>query len=278
VNCPRCDQKLSLQKEPPRGAKLRCPNCRGTITFPLNNPNAKAETYDLSPGEFSIYNPPVRELRPAPAPVLPRSRSSSPPPIPPAPIDLGVDLSRRNQPQPRAAASPTVPKGVFIGLAALLPIAAVAAFLLFWPGKARVHVTWEYNKFVGNRADTGSLVILIPPSFHGSIPFFVANAMSAHMAEDIGREKLQPQGVYVSVVGGNGDAVFNSVPAGNYKLLIISGNTRPSSAESELSKQELAQYLEDTGAIVLSKTHFTDLTVVEGGEVEYSHDFGNTYF
>jgi tetratricopeptide (TPR) repeat protein len=145
------------------------------------------------------------------------------------------------------------------------------------PGKVRVTVTWEYNKYVGNRADTNAVVILIPKGFNGRVPSTGLDPVVAHITLDGTKKELEQQGVYAGLVGGNGTAVLAGVPGGDYTLIIMSKNTNEWPEISTLMEQRLAKYLDKGDSARLHKVHITDITVVSGEETEYSHDFGNTY-
>jgi hypothetical protein len=146
------------------------------------------------------------------------------------------------------------------------------------PGKVRITVTWEYNKYVGNRADTNAVVILIPKGFSGRVPSAALDPVVAHITlDETKKNELERQGVYAGLVNGNGTAVLAGVPGGDYTLIIMSKNTNEWPEISTLMERQLAKYLDKGDSAGLHKVHITDITVVPGEETEYGHDFGNTY-
>ena len=144
------------------------------------------------------------------------------------------------------------------------------------PGKARIHVTWEYNKYVGNRPDTNAVVVLIPKNFRGKGLIHLSPQI-AHIGFAETKKQLRQQHVYVGLVGGNGDAVITGVPADDYELIILSKNTTES-PEGKAHGTETRFWAPTLNIAGMNKVHFTEITIVSGEEEEYSHDFGNTYF
>jgi hypothetical protein len=144
------------------------------------------------------------------------------------------------------------------------------------PGRARIHVTWEYNKFVGSRSDTNSTVILIPKELQEKGSYLGLSPTYQDDTFNEAKKYLQKQGIYASRVGGNGSALLSNVPEGEYTLIIVSKNTNDSMEARTVAKTEMARYMLDGDIASVHKVHITDLTVIAGEEVEYSHDFGNT--
>ncbi len=140
-------------------------------------------------------------------------------------------------------------------------------------------VTWEFNKSVGNKPDTDSVVVLIPKTLKEKIPNTSNLVPSfARIAFDKTKKSLEERGVYAGIVGGDGRTLISGVPPGSYTLIIFSKNTNDFPNMREPVKQKLEQYFADAKQIsILSKTHFSDIEVIEGEEIEINHDFGNTY-
>jgi hypothetical protein len=147
------------------------------------------------------------------------------------------------------------------------------------PGKVRASATWKYNNFVGNKPDTDAVVLLIPKGFQGRVPetTFIS-PVTAHLGFESEKKKLQQQGIYAGLVGGNGSVVISRVPAGDYVLVIMSRHTNDWPNLREYTCEKLARYLED-GVLIgkTNKAHFEDITADSGEETECSHDFGMTY-
>ena len=138
-------------------------------------------------------------------------------------------------------------------------------------------MTWEYNKYVGNRPDTNAVVLLIPKSFKGKVPSDDLDPLVAHITLDKRKKELEQRGVYAGLVGGNGSVLIAGVPPGDYTLIIMSNNTNDWPQIRTLMEQQLGKYLDKGDIATRRKVHITDITVVSGEEAEYSHDFGNTY-
>jgi uncharacterized protein YcfL len=81
-------------------------------------------------------------------------------------------------------------------------------------GKVTGTVTYKYNNYVGNKADTGALVILVSKSVT-SLPDSLGLGMISEL----------PEGCYGKKVDGSGNYTFDNVPTGEYYLIIISANT-----------------------------------------------------
>ena len=84
------------------------------------------------------------------------------------------------------------------------------------------------------------------------------------------------KGVYLGRIGGNGITSIIGVPAGEYKLIIISSNTTDAPETYQSNKDLLAKYI-DGPVAGTQKVYSSEITVISGEEVEESHDFGNTF-
>lgn len=145
------------------------------------------------------------------------------------------------------------------------------------PGKVKINVTWQYNEYVGSKPDTNAVVILVPKGFKGRVPSQGLHPVFATIGFDLTKKDLQQKGVYVGLVGGNGMASIAGVPPGDYKLIIISKNTKVDPELGESTEKVLAYYLDNSDTAKVYKVHLSEITVISGEEVEDSHDFGNTY-
>jgi len=145
------------------------------------------------------------------------------------------------------------------------------------PGRVRVTVTWEYNKYVGNRPDTDATVTLIPKGYSRKVDVSL-DPMFARISFDTKKQILRDEGVYAGIVGGDGKTLIADVPAGSYTMIIISKNTNDHPDVAKLTERQLERYFKVGSSARVHKVHITDITVPSGEETEYSHDFGNTYF
>lgn len=148
------------------------------------------------------------------------------------------------------------------------------------PGKLRATVTWKFNDFVGNKPDTGSVVLLIPKDFRGKLDTSCIDPLLAKFKVDGGRmDDLTSKAVYLGIVGGDGKVTISGVKPGSYRLIIVSANTRDDPDAMKGTKAILKPYFE--GDLVIlggKKVHFAAIQIISGEEAEVSHDFGLTFF
>ena len=141
-------------------------------------------------------------------------------------------------------------------------------------GKVTGTVTYKYNNYVGNKADTGALVILVSKSVT-TLPDSLGLGLTSGL----------PEGCYGKKVDGSGNYTFDNVPTGEYYLIIMSKNTNENMDRvSGYGSWGGAYYLfSDKGkenALLnakLNKTRTTSITVSDGQTTTYSYDFGITY-
>ena len=141
-------------------------------------------------------------------------------------------------------------------------------------GKVTGTVTYKYNNYVGNKADTGALVILVSKSVT-SLPDSLGLGLISGL----------PEGCYGKKVDGSGNYTFDNVPTGEYYLIIVSKNTNENmdrvtgygswggaySLFSDEGKENALLHAK------LHKTRTTSITVLDGQTTTYSYDFGITY-
>lgn len=148
-------------------------------------------------------------------------------------------------------------------------------------GTVNGNVTWQYNKFIGTKADTGADVYLIPLDF--SIKGGDNKKLSL-LSDTKGKNN-----VFYVKVDGMGQYVLNNIPTGNYRIFIKSKNTTSylrfddeatwnklldGYFESILTPEELESFKTMVGA----DSFYTDtITVQDGKATTISHDFGYTY-
>lgn len=150
-------------------------------------------------------------------------------------------------------------------------------------GKVRGTITYLYNYYVGNRADTGSKVWLIPKNGSASKKSF-----KTYVGWGLSSE-CKDVGVYCASVDGTGNYIFDHVPVGEYILFIKSKNTTSSIAfdNNELYERmisnSVSKYVTKTNADFLGKYvgfqkyTFESVTVYENDVSNVSYDFGITY-
>ncbi len=148
-------------------------------------------------------------------------------------------------------------------------------------GSVEGNITWQYNKYVGTKADTGAYVALIP--IEGNTKEKDNNSFA--MLRDTNGEN----GIYSAKVDGMGEYFIDDVPVGKYLVLIVSRNT----TEGDRFDDEEAwlQWTSDIFSPLISDTdlktlqlmigykswHFYTIEIKEGKIKRISHDFGYTY-
>ena len=141
-------------------------------------------------------------------------------------------------------------------------------------GKVTGTVTYKYNNYVGNKADTGAIVILVSK-----------NVKSLPDSLGLGLISSLPEGCYGVKVDGTGNYTFDNVPVGEYYIVIISNNTNENMSKVTGYGSWGGTYtlFTDKGkenAILnakVNKTRTTSITVSDGQTTTYSYDFGITY-
>ena len=135
-------------------------------------------------------------------------------------------------------------------------------------------VTYKYNSYVGNKADTGATVFLISKTVT-SLPDSVGLGLTSSL----------PDGCFGTKVDGAGNYTIDNVPVGEYYLVIISKNTNEKmdnvagfrtwgdvyflfSSKGQESALNMAK---------LHKTRTTTISILENKTTTYSYDFGVTY-
>lgn len=140
-------------------------------------------------------------------------------------------------------------------------------------------ITWQYNKFVGTKADVGAQVLLVPINHKPCAAD--ANTLNS-------MKNYFDKSCYSTEVDGMGNYYLDNIPAGNYIIIIMSEATNQSpdyqkiysdyvakgSISIMFSKKGIENLLRN---IRLNSSVFQNITVTAGQTVRYSNDFGNTY-
>lgn len=135
-------------------------------------------------------------------------------------------------------------------------------------------VTYKYNQYVGNRADVGSIVMLISTS--------VTSLTELTAFGDVSR---QPEGCYATQVDGSGEYRMDDIPVGEYYLIILSENTTSASSDGEKNwGSEIYSLFEEDALSAADINSFlhqvktTKIVIQDGKVVTFSHDFGYSHF
>lgn len=148
-------------------------------------------------------------------------------------------------------------------------------------GSVKGNVTWQYNKFIGTKADTGAKVFLIPLDYN------IKGGDNHDLAYAIDPEGHN--GVYCAKVDGFGQYTIDKIPAGNYRLVTISRNTtggyrfQDKKGWEKMIKNIMGDFL-TTSELKTFKTMvgynnivYTDVSIEDGQTLTHSFDFGYTY-
>ncbi len=139
-------------------------------------------------------------------------------------------------------------------------------------------ITYQYNKYVGTRADVGAKVMLVQTN-HIPLESDSSNFLLASSYDD-------PL-IYSTTVDGSGNYYFDSIPTGEYYLLVIGKNTNESPSITNLNISSAKLYL--NGKITNKAMEHLILNIklysfeiekikIEGGKtVRYNKDWGYTY-
>jgi hypothetical protein len=258
-NCPTCGRKLQVADHL-AGKSGQCP-CGTVTTVPikLNSPGRTVEKARLSGGRLSTRIGSRRKSRHAKrslAPVIIITVVVAAAGV--AALVLSRDGER--QTQESGTSSPVGDEK---------------------HGKVIVTVTWKYNDFVGHRADTDALVVLIPQRLRGKLSLWLMPGSKRRTPEDFrkNQEQARKRGAYYGVVGGDGKLVFDRVSPGQYTVVIISENTKnlPGTVDN---KPILSRWFDEVSVIGagFNKVHTAEIELRTGEEFNASHDFGLTGF
>lgn len=154
-------------------------------------------------------------------------------------------------------------------------------------GSVTGNVTYFYNKYQGNKPDTGTRVFLISKT--GSAKEMPV--MDSYVVWDM--ENLMKQyesyGIYTTKVDGSGNYTFNNIPTGDYLIFMYSSETTSGTAfdNQEAYQSQIASsvssYVNETNAQYLGKIvgfqkyYIGNVTVSNNQTVTESYDFGMTY-
>lgn len=300
VNCPHCKQSLEVPEEM-LGTIADCPSCAGQIQLPSRQVQAHINTprqQIRSPQpKQDVVQPPLQKV-PVEPPLVQTSQQAK---LPKTMVFIVATLVvlvlvlfavvvillyRQGTSQNESAVkSISTQSGSPSSNVGQISKPKHESFASSEPkvqkkGKVVVTVTWQYNKYVGTKPDTGATVILIPKTYKQKLKVDYVNLdLWAGVAV---KEQLSQDGIFIETVNGQGRAVFNRVPVGQYTCAIQSKNTKAYQERAELTVNIMKYYFECNGfgtevySKIIENFKTKDVTVDEGDEIEVSHDFGNT--
>lgn len=148
-------------------------------------------------------------------------------------------------------------------------------------GTVKGNVTWQYNRYIGTKADVGAVVYLIPLDY--SIKGGDNEGLSMCM------NTKGTNGVFYAKVDGFGQYTFDNVPCGKYRIFIKSDNTTSSRRFNDEAAWEeridalfgdilTDDELETFKTMVGFDSFYTEtIEIFNGMTNTISHDFGYTY-
>lgn len=154
-------------------------------------------------------------------------------------------------------------------------------------GSVSGNITYLYNNFRGNVADTNAVIILISTSGTAKSMPNLSSYVNWGLTTSI--NPYNSYGVYMTKADGTGKYQFNHIPTGEYKIVIISGTTTAQLAFSDNASYKLSvknlvlPYMNETnsqflGEFVGYKKFVIDtITIYNDKDTYYGHDFGITY-
>ncbi|MDE6567810.1 MAG: Ig-like domain-containing protein, partial [Lachnospiraceae bacterium] len=154
-------------------------------------------------------------------------------------------------------------------------------------GSVTGNVTYYYNKYQGNKPDTGTMVFLISKS--GSAKNMPIMNSYVIWSTESTMKQYESYGIYTTKVDGSGNYTFNNIPTGDYLIFMYSSKTTSGTAfsnkEAYVSQiaSSVSGYVNETNAEYLGKIvgyqkyHIGNVTVSNNKTVTESYDFGTTY-
>ncbi len=146
-------------------------------------------------------------------------------------------------------------------------------------------ITWQYDDYVGTKADVGARILLAPASkkisdADAGIIYHVFSVAGSH----------KRYGLQQGDADGDGHIYIDSLPAGRYNALILSGTTLRDS-QAPLEPYELTQlqafFVDEAGVAIATtkpaillvfKWTTQEITIRPGSLTHCSYDFGHTYY
>lgn len=154
-------------------------------------------------------------------------------------------------------------------------------------GSVTGNVTYYYNKYQGNKPDTGTRVFLISKT--GSAKNMPVMNSDVVLDMESSAKKYESYGIYTTKVDGSGNYTFNNIPTGDYLIFMYSSNTTSGTAfnnkEAYVSQiaSSVSAYVNETNAQFLGrivgyhKYYTGNVTVLNNQTTTESYDFGISY-
>lgn len=146
-------------------------------------------------------------------------------------------------------------------------------------GSLKGTITWQYNDYVGTKPDVNAKILLIRTDFDKNT---ITDEKAALFA--LGSAP-KDSGLYTAKANGYGNYEIGNLPVGDYYILVVSGQTKRDLSEPideylTNTLQPYARNWEEFTLLGLSANQYelSSITIEEDQTIDFSHDFGNTYF
>lgn len=147
-------------------------------------------------------------------------------------------------------------------------------------GALKGTITWQYNDFVGTKPDVNAKIFLIRKDFDiNTITDMEEKLFISIEAAPKG------SGLYTAKANGYGNYEIGNVPVGEYYIIVVSGKTHRDIRQpvDEYFTSIFTPYVrnwEDFTLLSLgtNKYEFSLITIEENQTLDFSHDFGYTFY
>lgn len=148
-------------------------------------------------------------------------------------------------------------------------------------GSISGNITWQYNRYIGTKADTGAYIALVPKNSSSLKGIDHTNFSKLNLTNGI-------DGIYTVKADGYGQYNISNIPIGEYTAIVISKETtwyyRFENSDGWNSyMNNLFDYLSSSELsniklwIGYQKVYTESITVNANQTTTFSHDFGYTY-
>ncbi|WP_052344229.1 S-layer homology domain-containing protein [Bacillus ndiopicus] len=147
-------------------------------------------------------------------------------------------------------------------------------------GALKGTVTWQYNQYIGTRADVDARIFMIPTNYN------YKNHEDAMSLFVLGIA-IEESGILSAKANGYGQYEISDIPVGEYFVIIASKNTRrnPDEPIDSYLKTELSRLIgADNSAkfersqLLFQKHTYSTIKIEKDRTKDFSRDFGYTYF
>ncbi|GAB1530087.1 MULTISPECIES: hypothetical protein [Brevibacillus] len=146
-------------------------------------------------------------------------------------------------------------------------------------GSLKGTITWQYNDFIGTKPDVKAKILLIRTDFDKNTITDEEEAMFAFT------NAPKNSGLYGARANGYGHYEIGNLPVGEYHIIVVSGQTRrdlPQPVDEYFTnkiKPYVRQWKDFTLlSLEINKYETSTISIEENQTLDFSHDFGNTFY